>query len=106
MVTREATTDKCLAFENRISKAFEIMPLNSCECKSKSESPTWSVDHGWPAALSHSSVSHRLDRAHLRLGKLDKEPLAGRFSSDVALRYSTKLESKVGKEVSSVARLS
>lgn len=36
--------------------------------------------------------------------KARKEPLAGRFSSDVALRYSTKLESKVGKEkeVSSV----
>lgn len=66
---------KCLAFDNRISKAFEILPLDFVRVEVRVQAP-YLVRFPWlpQRALSHLSVSHRLDRANLRLGKLENSP--------------------------------
>lgn len=78
-------------FDNRISKAFEILPLDFVRVQMRVQVPPLS---GFPWLASGAVVFVGFTRARQgksEIGKARKEPLAGRFSSDVALRYSSKV---------------
>lgn len=65
-----------IRYNNRIIKAFEILPLSVL---SRVSVYVWHVYQGCLAPLSHSSVWHR---ANLRWRKLENIPWPADFSSE------------------------